>query len=131
VPEPTGSLIPGHERRDVEVRRLVLFGVTLTLTVALSLIAMRLLFVYFVSHPPPAAPASPWAAASEVPPAPRLQLTPQADLAQMRQAEDKLLNSYGWVDRKAGTVRLPIDRAIQLLAQRGLPVRKPAPEELR
>jgi hypothetical protein len=127
VPEPIENLVAGHERRDVEVRRLVLFGVGLTVTVGLSLIAMWLLFAYFASHQPPGTPASPLAAAHEIPPTPRLQVTPQADLAQMRRAEDAVLNSYGWVDRKAGTVRIPMDRAIELLTQRGLPVRKPAP----
>src|SRR5208282_5249649 len=33
------------------------------------------------------------------------------------------LHSYGWVDEKAGTVRIPIERAMDLLVQRGLPVR--------
>jgi hypothetical protein len=37
--------------------------------------------------------------------------------------EEQTLNSYGWIDEKAGTARIPIERAIDLLAQRGLPVR--------
>ena len=37
--------------------------------------------------------------------------------------EEKTLYSYGWVDEKAGTVRIPIERAMDLLVQRGLPVR--------
>jgi hypothetical protein len=41
----------------------------------------------------------------------------------MRAAEDKILNGYGWVDREHGVARIPIDRAIDLLAQRGLPAR--------
>ena len=126
MPEPIEKLIAGHERRDVEVGRLVLFGVGLSVTVGFSLIAMWLLFAYFASHQPSGAPASPLAGAHEIPPTPRLQVTPQADLEQMRRAEDAVLNSYGWVDRKAGTVRIPIDRAMELLAQRGLPVRTPA-----
>ncbi|MEK7409256.1 MAG: hypothetical protein AAB225_29685 [Acidobacteriota bacterium] len=125
MPEPIENLVAGHERRDVEVGRLVLFGVGISLTVALSLIAMWLLFGYFASHQPPGSPASPLAGAREIPPAPRLQLTPQADLAQKRRAEDAVLYSYGWIDRSAGIVRIPVDRAIELLAQRGLPVRAP------
>ena len=41
----------------------------------------------------------------------------------MRAAEDKILNGYGWVDQAHGVVRVPIDRAIDMLAQRGLPSR--------
>jgi hypothetical protein len=39
----------------------------------------------------------------------------------MRQDEDQILGSYGWIDRQKGIVRLPIARAIDLLSQRGLP----------
>ena len=41
----------------------------------------------------------------------------------------RLLNSYGWVDPKAGVVRIPIDRAMDLLLQKGLPVRGKQPEK--
>lgn len=54
-------------------------------------------------------------------PGPNLQRDPSLDLAALREREDKLLNTYGWIDREAGTVRLPIDRAMDLLVERGLP----------
>jgi hypothetical protein len=44
-----------------------------------------------------------------------------------RNAEDKTLENYAWVDKAAGTVRLPIDRAIDLVVERGFPVRPAAP----
>jgi hypothetical protein len=40
--------------------------------------------------------------------------------------EEKTLHSYGWVDQRAGVVRIPIDRAMELVAQRGLPTRPQA-----
>jgi hypothetical protein len=43
------------------------------------------------------------------------------DLKRLRDSEDATLGSYGWVDRKAGTVRIPIDRAMDLVAKRGVP----------
>ncbi len=46
----------------------------------------------------------------------------------MRAAEDQVLNSYRWIDQSAGIVGLPIDRAMDLVAQRGLPVRANAPQ---
>jgi hypothetical protein len=46
-----------------------------------------------------------------------------AVLRDFRAKEDAILNSYGWSDRNAGTVRIPIQRAKELLLERGLPVR--------
>ncbi|HEV3263716.1 MAG TPA: hypothetical protein VG013_43175, partial [Gemmataceae bacterium] len=57
-------------------------------------------------------------------PAPRLEVTPAVDLQAVRAAEEKELSTYGWVDQQKGVVRLPIDRAIDLLAQKGLPSRQ-------
>ena len=49
-------------------------------------------------------------------PAPRLQVSETVDLEELRRAEDKRLNSYGWMDAKAGTVHIPIGEAMALLA---------------
>jgi len=56
-------------------------------------------------------------------PDPRLETDERTQLNSIRLAEEQKLNSYGWVDEKAGTVRIPIERAMELLAQRGLPLR--------
>lgn len=47
--------------------------------------------------------------------------TPVTDLDQMVRSQNEALNSYGWVDRQKGVVRIPIDVAMDLVAQRGLP----------
>jgi hypothetical protein len=59
------------------------------------------------------------AAASTRPyfPAPREQPVPLADLETLRAREEAELNSYGWIDKTSGLVRMPIDRAIELLSQ--------------
>jgi hypothetical protein len=54
-------------------------------------------------------------------PQPRLETNERVEIRDFRLKEEQTLNSYGWVDEKAGVVRIPIDRAMQLLAQRGLP----------
>src|SRR6202050_4164471 len=56
-------------------------------------------------------------------PNPRLETDERGQLNDIRLNEERTLNSYGWVNQQAGTVRIPIDRAMDLLAQRGLPVR--------
>jgi hypothetical protein len=46
------------------------------------------------------------------------------ELRQMRAAEEAALNSYGWVDKDAGIVKIPVDRAMEILAKKGLLARK-------
>lgn len=59
-------------------------------------------------------------------PDPRLQTDNGAqDLADLHAREDLLLDHYSWVDQSKGTVRIPIERAMQLIAQHGLPVAPP------
>jgi len=58
-----------------------------------------------------------------VPPEPRLQTTPREDLRELRAREEEILGSYGWVDKTTGVVRIPIDEAMKLTLQRGLPAR--------
>ncbi len=57
------------------------------------------------------------------PPEPRLQDMPAADLNEFRAREAEALHSYGWVEPNAGVVRIPIERAMELTLQRGLPAR--------
>ncbi len=47
----------------------------------------------------------------------------RAALSDLRATQTKKENSYAWIDQKAGVVRIPVDRAMELLAQRGLPAR--------
>ena len=56
-------------------------------------------------------------------PTPRLQTDDgYQEIADMHAKEDMLLENYSWVDRSKGTVRIPIERAMELIAERGLPV---------
>jgi hypothetical protein len=56
-------------------------------------------------------------------PEPRLEDDERDELHDVRLHEEQVLASYGWVDEKNGVVRIPIERAMQLIAERGLPVR--------
>ena len=60
-------------------------------------------------------------------PAPRLQRDDVAEMHEQLVKEEQTLHSYAWVDQNAGTVRIPIDRAMELIAERGLPGRSVAP----
>jgi hypothetical protein len=56
-------------------------------------------------------------------PAPQLEIDERNQLDKVRLDEEQTLSTYDYIDQKAGTVRIPIDRAMDLIAQRGLPVR--------
>src|SRR5271165_5180144 len=59
-------------------------------------------------------------------PSPRLEEDERGQLNGIRLKEEQTLSTYDWIDENAGTVRIPIDRAMDLIAQRGLPVRSQA-----
>jgi hypothetical protein len=64
---------------------------------------------------------SPYAASPEAFIGPELQVSPSSDLRKSVAEEQAVLSSYGWVDRDQGIVHIPIDRAMDLLLERGLP----------
>jgi hypothetical protein len=96
-----------------------------------SVIAMWGMFVGFDAFDrrnasrQPAAPAIPESMRQSMrqgaPPGALLQASPTEDMTAMRGENDRVLRHAGWVDRAQGTVRVPIDVAIDVLAARGLP----------
>jgi len=114
---------PGHERKEVDV--LSLFTIVLILFtsgVVISLIVMIMMHFFNAAEPAKTSGQAniPVTRAEEFP-VPRLEVKPGASLAELRAAEDADLNSYGWINRSTDTVRIPIDRAMQLIVERGLP----------
>ncbi|MDK4702195.1 hypothetical protein PH562_08055 [Rhizobium sp. CNPSo 4062] len=111
---------PQFEPQDVSPR-LVLW-VTLGLFLGMGL-SVLLVFGILWWMRPNAAPPQTGFGSRQAEPGPRLEVSPSVnrDLLQ-RQAEQRL-GEYGWIDRKAGTVHIPIDRAMAILATRGWPDR--------
>ena len=56
-------------------------------------------------------------------PSPQLEVNERNQLDKVRLDEEDTLSTYGYVDQNAGTVRIPIERAMDLIVERGLPVR--------
>jgi hypothetical protein len=113
-----------HETSDVRVGVIALFALGMIVSAIVLHLALWWLFGLYASREAATDPTPvPVALTPQTPPEPRLQVNPQADLARFRATEDATLHSYGWVDRDAGVVRIPIERAIDLLAERGLPTR--------
>ncbi len=126
---PHGSLENpevAHEAADVSLRAVIWFAAILVITAVSINLSMWGLFVVLDRLERKSDPAvSPlMAPAGQLPPEPRLQTTPWADLKKFRADEDSYLHSYGWVDKGAGVAHLPIDKAKALLLQRGLPSRQ-------
>jgi hypothetical protein len=59
-------------------------------------------------------------------PPPNLQVNPAADMARFRREEQERLNTYGWSDRRNRIAHIPIERAMRLVVEEGLPTRKSA-----
>jgi hypothetical protein len=54
------------------------------------------------------------------PPGPGLQVNPPQDLAHFRAHEEKLLNTYYWIDKDKGIVHIPIDEAMKKVVRDGI-----------
>jgi hypothetical protein len=120
--------LAGHETQDVSIGPIVKFGVGLAIATALVSVAMWALFRWFETNQDRRQePVAPMVAANlkRTPREPRLEPDPLAPRLAARAQEDALLTSWGWVDKNAGVARIPIDRAMELLARRGLPAAKP------
>jgi hypothetical protein len=132
----------GHEsfeHQDLKPAGIVYFFLTLAVVTALSMFGLKGLYAYLDRREKASQPeVNPLVA--KVPedtrhvapgypqtafPSPKLEEDERGQLNGIRMEEEKTLYSYGWVDEKAGTVRIPIERAMDLLVQRGLPVRPP------
>src|SRR5208337_4538889 len=125
------------EHQDMQAGAILFFLVTLAVVTVICLFGLRGVYAYLdrrekasqpavnplVTNVPEdtrhVAPGYPQSAF----PSPKLEEDERGQLNGILSDEDKTLYSYGWVDEKSGTVRIPIDRAMELLVQRGLPVR--------
>jgi hypothetical protein len=125
------------EHQDMQAGAILYFLVTLGVVTVICLFGLRGLYAYLdhrekasqpavnplvtniaedTRHVAPGYPQSAF-------PTPKLEEDERGQLNGIRLAEERTLYSYGWIDEKDGTVRLPIERAMDLLVERGLPVR--------
>ena len=117
----------GYEQTDADVSTLLWWGVILVGVLILSVLGTWMTFNllearakrFDAEHP-----SLPLAATDkQIPPEPRLQAHEPEDLQGVRQAEAEVLEGYGWVDQSRGTIRIPIERAMELVVKEGLPTR--------
>ena len=100
-----------HEERDININAVVLFASSLVVAGIIVHFVVVGMFRHFAARR-----AFPTESRREFT-GPRLVVNQAQDMEKLRASEDASLNSYGWVDREQGIVRIPIDRAIELLSE--------------
>ena len=124
-PTPPGAK---YEHTDIDVAVGYKFALWLTVSMVISVAIVWGAFKFFDSQQHSAdalAQKYPLAATMppKAPPLPNLQSQPFKDVFSLRAAEDKKLTGYGWVDKEGGVTHIPIDRAMEVMLQRGFPAR--------
>lgn len=123
VPTFEESKVEGYEVRDANTRALFGFGVGMAVVLIIVAVGMIFTFQHFARTQTLGPTASPFENSRTIPPLPRLQAAPHTDILDYWDSQQKALNSYGWVDRQKGIAHIPIDEAMRLALQRGLPAR--------
>ncbi len=126
--DPTVEAGPhgAHETRDINVAAVTKFVVGVVIMTVAVMAVFWLTFNTVTRLIGPKAgvrPAMADANPRKQPPEPRLQTTPLPDLSRFLQGEEAILDHYGWVDPDKGIVRIPVERALELVAREGLPAR--------
>jgi hypothetical protein len=127
-PHTSPATSPGYETHDADAGGVFKFLVALGIVLVVAALTSWGLFRYFSTHDVnQAASESPFADTRQLPLGPQLQVNPREDWLKFREEQEKSLETYAWENRSAGTVRVTIEEAMELLVKRGLPVQG-APE---
>ena len=123
---------PPHESvefdREIQYHQLIWMGVGLLVIALLSGVGVFFLLRGFVTwRAEQAAGSTPLVAPAPTAAAPLLLARPERDLDRVRREEKERLESYGWVDQAAGVAHIPVERALDIVAARGLPARAAVP----
>jgi hypothetical protein len=121
---PAGS---EYEHTDANVRVILKFLLWLVISAVVIHFGLGLMYGFLIEQSketgdrqyPMAAPAG----ERQLPPTPRLQQFPHNELYEFRVGEEDLLHHYGWMNKNAGTVHIPVEDAMRALVAKGLPAR--------
>jgi hypothetical protein len=121
---------PGYETRDANARGVFGFLIALGIVITLVSLACWGLFRHYSAGRASLEPTSPFSNMRQLPAGPQLQVNPRQDLLKFRAEQEHSLESYSWENKDDGTVRVPIERAMDMLLKQGLPVAPgPSPTE--
>lgn len=119
-PKQTKDLLPGPSAKtDINFPAILKAGAALLVTGVIIQIAMVWMFDYFNWREKRSDPKlSPLVTnQKQLPPGPRLQVTPMKDLKEIQSVDETYLNTYTWVDEQHGVVRIPIEQAMKKVVQ--------------
>jgi hypothetical protein len=117
----------GYERSDVSLPTLVRWIIFLFVFVGFCSLTSWVIYRVFVPEIRDEPMANGQAQVRTVPGDPQIQAAPKRDLREFRLGEERVLNTYGWADKAAGTVHVPVNVAMEMIAQHGLPPRASGP----
>ena len=121
--------VPGssYEHTDANVWAVVKFSFWLVITALVVHVGVGVMYGALISQAkePEADRRYPLATSKSatLPPEPRLQESPSREVEHFRAIEEQRLRAYGWVDKEKGVVHIPIEEAMRLTVERGLPAR--------
>jgi hypothetical protein len=115
----------GWEKRDVNIKGLFQFAFWMAVVLAVTMIGMRFTFSAYKKAMPLGSTMSPMVqqGARMIPSGPLLQVKPHQELETYCSAQQQNVTTYAWVDQPSGVVRIPVDRAMELILAKGLPAR--------
>jgi hypothetical protein len=120
----------GYEHTDANVWLIAKFAFWLLITALVVHVGLGLMYKMFIEQSKVSSEEQQYPLASttepRLPPAPRLQQFPRTEFYQFRTGEMQKLESYGWVNKDAGIVHIPIEDAMKLTLERGLLQSRPA-----
>ena len=115
-----------YEKEDINEKSTFWFGVVILVVMVVVAALTKPLHDLLAERETAAQPPAAYVAESDPdalePPGPRLQVTPETDLAAFRAQEEAVLSAYAWMDKEEGVVRIPIEEAMRIVAEEGLPV---------
>ena len=111
-----------HEHSDANVWIIVKFGLWLAISALVIHVGLGGLFGLFVKRSEETVKEYPLASQEHrLPSGARLQQFPENEFHVFRQHEEAILNEYGWVNKEAGVVRIPIEEAMRRAVESGFP----------
>jgi hypothetical protein len=123
---PPGST---YEHTDAHVGPMIQFGIWLVVSAIIVHVGLAAMYWLLVRESTERVASQRYPLAVDTPPRlpaePRLQQFPRNELYEFRTKEEQQLHSYGWVDKNAGTVHIPIDDAMRLMLERGILTSRP------
>ena len=106
----------GHEQENVHVARIVQVGAVLAFVVLIAIVLMAWLIGALERNQPVERSATALPATVRQPPSPRLDPDQPKELRKLRAREESVLSSYEWIDKDRTAARIPIERAMEILA---------------